>query len=441
MRLRHALTSRTVRGWWLAAALVCGVQVAHAAYQNAAPPPGFSGSPGAWAYKPGSAEKWLARTAETRTTVNVGGRTVTMNALLRMSATAAPRFAAAAVWTPVGRAAAIGIAMTALATQLLEQGIQWSEERQRWEKMEDGVYWVIFEGQPEEFRSLSPYATCAGAFSGSSFSGAPGANFTVYGVTQDSGTCQFKQYEAQVYGNFLMSRRQEAPQPKAVPLDEFKEAAAPYITPDAVPDLAPDQPIPVELPILNPSDEPEPKSRPLRVPLGNPQPNPQPEGAPVPAPYPWRQPVVDITPSPTQTEPWRVDSTPKDILLPTPHGIEEPTPQPPADPETPPPTNEAPPEPGLCAMYPDILACARPELDTPEQEIPKQTRELTYTELALFGSGSCPADKTSTVGGQIMTVWEWGPKCDLISTYVRPIFIAAAAFAALLILTPSRGES
>lgn len=446
MRPTHALLHRTLRGWLLAAALVGSVQVAHAAYQNATPPPGFSGSPGAWAYKPGAAEKWLARTAETRTTVNVGGRTVTMNALLRMSATAAPRFAAALVWTPLGRAAAVGLAMSALATQLLQHGIQWSQERQQWERIEDVGWWTYSGSSPQ-------YATAAAAcqaFVGYWNSTNPQNNsrmvYVNVVVSGAAGTCKVNEYNRE-HGYLIESNKSHGivergattPQPVAVEEAEFVGVATPYITPDVVPDLAPDQPIPVELPIINPSTDPEPKSRPLRVPLGDPLPNPQPEGAPVPAPYPWRQPVVDITPSPTQVEPWRVDSTPKDILLPTPDGIEEPTPQPPTDPEAAPPTNEAPSEPGLCALYPDILACARPDLDTPEQDIPKKTENITYTEMNLWGGGACPSNVAVSVNGQTITALDMASTCSLITTYLRPMVIAASALSAMFILMGSRG--
>ncbi len=92
----------------------------------------------------------------------------------------------------------------------------------------------------------------------------------------------------------------------------------------------------------------------------------------------------------------------------------------------------------LCKLHPEILACK--EIDVPEAEIPKKTRELTYTEESIFGSGTCPADRFSMVGGQSMKVVDWAQSCDYVARYFRPLFLAMGALVAFIILIPAKTE-
>ena len=89
-----------------------------------------------------------------------------------------------------------------------------------------------------------------------------------------------------------------------------------------------------------------------------------------------------------------------------------------------------------CEKNPDSLACA--ETDTPEEEIPKATKELTYSEDTMFsGGGSCPADKVMTLHtGQTVKVWDWQQGCSWIVTYVRPILLVVASYIAVMMLVP-----
>ena len=91
----------------------------------------------------------------------------------------------------------------------------------------------------------------------------------------------------------------------------------------------------------------------------------------------------------------------------------------------------------LCAKYPDILACAKPELDTPDGELPKETKTITYQEENLFGGGSCPANSVVTLGTnhQTVTVWDWQKTCEM-ALPLRAIVISLATFAAFLIVMP-----
>lgn len=96
--------------------------------------------------------------------------------------------------------------------------------------------------------------------------------------------------------------------------------------------------------------------------------------------------------------------------------------------------------PGLCDLYPDILACAKPELDKPDTEIPREDRTITYEAENLFGEGACPADSMATLGTlqQTVKVWDWQKTCEY-ALPLRAIVLALASFAAFLIVMP--GES
>lgn len=102
-----------------------------------------------------------------------------------------------------------------------------------------------------------------------------------------------------------------------------------------------------------------------------------------------------------------------------------------ADPE-PTPQEQEEPSP-LCEMFPNILACA--EFGDPDgDEIPRGERSVSFSPEVLFGSGSCPADKTITAQGLTITVGQWSTWCPYITTYMRPIVLLLAAFAALMIV-------
>lgn len=93
-----------------------------------------------------------------------------------------------------------------------------------------------------------------------------------------------------------------------------------------------------------------------------------------------------------------------------------------------------------CAKRPDSLACA--EADTPDGEIPRDTEVVSYEEEALFGSGSCPANLTSSIAtlGQTVTVWDWQKTCEL-ALPLRALVLSLAAFSALLIVMPGGAQT
>jgi len=89
-----------------------------------------------------------------------------------------------------------------------------------------------------------------------------------------------------------------------------------------------------------------------------------------------------------------------------------------------------------CEKNPKAVACQDFDFDTPDDEIPKDKKNITYQAENLgFGGGSCPADKVMTVHGvgQVKVV-RWAEDCEKITTYVKPLVLALSGFAALMII-------
>lgn len=92
----------------------------------------------------------------------------------------------------------------------------------------------------------------------------------------------------------------------------------------------------------------------------------------------------------------------------------------------------------LCEKHPEILACSKPEMDIPDGEIPKVTKQISYAEEGGFGGGSCPSNVYASLHGNQTMVYEWTRTCSVVSTYIRPIILLLGAMGALFILIPGR---
>ena len=87
----------------------------------------------------------------------------------------------------------------------------------------------------------------------------------------------------------------------------------------------------------------------------------------------------------------------------------------------------------LCTFFPNILACATPELDTPASDVlPTKSVDVVITPVPGFGGGGggCPSGATLRLGGIQLS---YKPVCDFM-VGARPIVLAAAWLAAGLIL-------
>lgn len=438
------------RGWLCALALGGFSLTAHAGYAQLQAPPGWSqGAGGQFMYRAAANEQWLQSTVRTNASLQVAGRTVTVPASMRLASNA-PRFAARFLFTNP----AIAIGTVALTLWLNNEKLYWDEQQQKWVKE--------IPGQDTEVNQLQ--WTTSGYYADSHYKPTKEEACTHgavlrygaghYGVVTGSQmTFCYMYYPNGSYRNGVgLESRQKLVtipgDPIRTPVGdiEFEDKMAPTTLPEVAPSVIP-IPWPVELPKLNPVPMPSGNPQPIRIPTGDPYQVPNTD----PAQY--RRPAVDIVPSPTPSSPWRVDVQPKDIPVPDlvprplPPPTPLPTPLPPPDPNAPPVPEvdpNAPPQAGenkeqdLCEKNPDILACQKLDLDTPQQEIPRRSFAVTFAAETLFGNGSCPANKTMNLRGQQITVWDFQKTCNLVETYLKPLLITLALFSAFMILSPGK---
>lgn len=86
----------------------------------------------------------------------------------------------------------------------------------------------------------------------------------------------------------------------------------------------------------------------------------------------------------------------------------------------------------LCTLFPKIVACA--ELDTPTQEIPEKTETVNFdAENIGFGPGQCPPPFgwNDSLGHHEIDLTAY---CDALESYIQPIVVLMAAFAAFMIV-------
>ncbi len=457
----HAFINRIHVRLGLIAALVGGFPVvASAGYAQLAPPPGWS--PGH--YAPSANDASYGRVIHTPNgpTANVGGQAVKMPASYRLAANA-PRIAAGVIFAnPYLRT---GIA---IASWLGLGKMVWDAVNQKWVTDDPNAvpsdsfeYFTSTSGYKPSKESLCEFVRSTSQASQPSASvtvsacyvtpaGAPSTGYDAQvwlQVVPQSGSASIVKITAYKRGSACPAGWYttpagcvQTPPPKTVTQQEFEDALAPKPMPERVPQELPQPtPLPIEQPspYINPEPGSNPQHRPRFVPSGDPVPNPNydPNSPLSPSNQPWVQPGTRIVPSPTASEPWRVDYQPVN----RPQATKDPVTNPENEPGTKPSDKEE--QPDLCEKYPDILACAKPELDTPEDEIPKAKKEINLQEENLFGSGSCPADVYFTPHGlQQMKVWDWNQSCGYITGYVKPILIICCSFAAFMILIPGRTE-
>lgn len=99
-------------------------------------------------------------------------------------------------------------------------------------------------------------------------------------------------------------------------------------------------------------------------------------------------------------------------------------------------------KPSECETNPQSNGCRTDEFDTPTQEIPKTTRNVTFNAENLgFAGGACPADKFMTPHGMAsIKVYDWAGTCDKVTTYAKPMILALATFASLMIIFVGKPE-
>lgn len=81
-----------------------------------------------------------------------------------------------------------------------------------------------------------------------------------------------------------------------------------------------------------------------------------------------------------------------------------------------------------CDKYPNSLGCA--EMDVPSGDIPKDTKNITYSEQSVLGGGSCPANRR--IGNDY--TFSYADTCSTIVSYVRPLVLMIAGWMAIVII-------
>lgn len=442
---KDAKFNRNAVRWLVAALALGGFQVAaHAAYTNATPPPNYKAAAGA-------AQATYAAAANDRTlqnfirqvggaTVTAGGQAVKMNVAYKVG-NAAGRVAAAVVYAHPGLRTAASI-----AAWLGSAYLAYDAATGTWRKVEDqvGGQTLVWKYDGKDYTTAD--AACRAAYNRiiTNKTAYPyaGASIRSNGTQADckSSMASYPNNPPSIFEGVSAVKVQtplvcpdgttQTPAGCVSPpltQPEFVEDLAAKPMPHAVPTDMPGHPLPVESPspILNPTEGDNPTPSPMRIPTGDPIPIPNTN------PQQYRQPYVDIVPSPTVDNPWRVDVKPGETTSTNPNPVENPTP----DGEDKPAEEQ---EKSLCEKHPDILACSKPELDVPDGEIPKVTKQITYAEEGGFGGGSCPSNVYANLHGKQTMVYEWTRTCSVVSTYIRPIILLLGAMGALFILIPGR---
>ena len=450
---------------------------AHAGYAQAVPPAGFSeldraASSGRWGYAKAANEAWTSATVRTTASLNVGGRTVTMPAAMRFASNA-PRYAAGILFahpllrTGLAAAAWLGVAK-----------IFWDEVDKVWKLEDKQIIDYFYYGthawgdDPRLHNHTTPGAVCSAFFalyqgyesvqiveSGPercvartlAWYGWLNQQADIYRVPRPcpTGSEQIEPGKCKMLGNGRPLTKEEFEKELA---PEVWRPESPGKVPENFPDVVPPgTPLPVDPPVINPAPGPLPQTpaapRPWFVPLGDPVPNPNynPSAPTSPENQPYIRPGVNIRPSPTLAEPWRVDLQPVDRpqLNPEPVPDDQLNPEPNPDNSDNPPNDKPKPEESqsLCEKHPDIAACAKLD-DVEPEDVQNQQEQLSITPSTGWESGAstCPAPVTRQVAGLTLEM-QWQPFCDL-ATGIRPVILALAwvAAAMMVIGVARRGE-
>ncbi len=290
---------------------------------------------------------------------NVAGKAIVMPAAYRFAANAGVLAARAAFGNPW--LFAVGIVASGVYQYYKNDGFSVVDGVWNREILVDGTVYKI-PGLTPSYASLGAACNAWGAYVSSVYGGSvpyvvPSSSCLASGATAYRGGDVT--YPVQPHTSFTVQTDKVT---KLVPATQAEfEAGGPNVhtIPAGVPQA---WPLPGQMwevlpqPILNPTPvDPAvplavPTPQPLRVPVGDPV------LVPGSNPSVYKSPVIDIVPSPTVSEPWRVDVQPKDLTSPSPNPLDvAPVPQTPASGTT---TTQT--QPGLCDQFPNILACTSP---------------------------------------------------------------------------------
>ena len=422
---------------------------AHALYVQANPPAGWSAGGGVGGSVTGTKmavnSMFSTGSVSTSASLNMGGRSVALPASLRFASNA-PRVAATAIMLHPGiRTAATIAGWLGLAGLVYDSTSDlWSLPSTNDHPVSDG-YLYMLSGFPDTF--LSPSHACAG-MTAYVLSSNPGSTIlsTTCGSTSVTVTYLAGDKSHQTRSRDIVRGKSsscpsgwyltpagcvQAPPPKTVTQDEAIEELTKHPMPADVP-----KHIPVPLPVE------QPNVTPVFIPTGDPVSNPKfdPGTAPSPANPPQVQPGVEVKPAPAPGSPWQVETTPVN------RPVEDPTASPGRDPVplpspggsgtgTAPPENKPQETPGLCDLYPNIIAC----MDAGQaDELPTlPTKEIDFNfqvEGGFFGQRTCPSPKE--IGRVVL---DYSGLCSALDI-ARNLLLAMAWISATLIVLRGRAD-
>lgn len=88
----------------------------------------------------------------------------------------------------------------------------------------------------------------------------------------------------------------------------------------------------------------------------------------------------------------------------------------------------------MCKLFPAVLACASMQVPEGGDGVGRATRNVSVMpETAMGMTGACPADPTIGIAGASIALPFFSTGCVYLVNYVRPMAIALAGFAALMI--------
>lgn len=359
--------------------------------------PGYSSAAGVYRVPAGSFTMAAANSGFIQPAVtSVAGKPITVPASLRMAANAG-QFAKNAI-----KLNPYAIAGTLAAGWLIDQGLQWAEDNQQWEKfvppdavgghpaLSDSSWICSLNGQ------TGTASSCAAA-AGWSQSTWPVVQVTIIQTTPTPAANAECSDGAATYVCASLSR----PAGYIPPRNPFDDWAA---LPDPLPVVAPELPYAPYMPDGVPVDAPNYDFSPFSAPLG--QPYTKADGSTA-------QPMAKVSPNGDSVT---VDTY--DQPLTTPDGQPSPNPTPQDTPE---------PDRDPCLDHPERLGCMNAGSDN--FTVPKNSINFTFTpEASFLPSGGCPAP-ISVLGQSI----SYQPACDAMSM-IRPVVLGMASIMAAYIL-------
>lgn len=436
--------------------------IAHAAYAQLKPPPGWSqgmgaavpGQAGVFAFgSAANASSFKGTTVLTNAALSVAGQYVVVPVAMRTAANAAAVAAEYSFGNPLLFAAALAAPFA--YNYYKSSGftvIDGKWQKQKFQPCNGTCLEWSVNGQGEFIWASSiTAAASAWATANSVSSSTDSIAYSVISCNQSASSCKFNQKQTiknlppdpdsvsnVVMTFYMVSQTTPNGTPYLEPatkegfINDMKDKQLPDQLPKELPLIQ----LPIEMPILNPNPaiDPlpapaaKPVARPLWIPTGDPV-----ASSPATNPQTWNQPGQNVTGSPTNSDPWRVnvEPLPKTKTNSTPNTgaetITDPVVGNPVDPSTPAPESDP-----LCTLFPDIVACAKLGTPAAPSDVQNTDKPMTITKEPGFGpsDGSCPAPRSINLSFGTVDM-PWTSICGLAEG-MRPFFIAFAYLGAAL---------